>query len=149
MSPSTGPEMVDAVVFMKSQIITYMGNKRKLLPYIEAVLDEIKKESGKRSLKVGDGFSGSGVVSRLLKTKSSVLYTNDMAGYSKTLNECYLSVPSKSERMKIKNHIDEVNQKAETPVQEKWISKHWSPKNKTTKEDCKVLKLDKKQQEKD
>ena len=110
--------------YLTSQIITYMGNKRKLLPYIEAVLDEIKKESGKKSLKVGDGFSGSGVVSRLLKTKASVLHTNDIAGYSKTLNECYLSVPSKSEKIKIKNHIDEANQKAEIPVQEKWISKH-------------------------
>lgn len=134
MSQSNGPEMVDAVVFMKSQIITYMGNKRKLLPYIEAELDELKKVLGKRSLKLGDGFSGSGVVSRLLKTKASALYTNDIAGYSKTLNECYLSVPSKTTQIKIKNYIDTANKKTESRVQEKWISKHWSPKNKTTKE---------------
>ena len=30
--------------FLTSQIITYMGNKRKLLPHLSNVLDIVKKE---------------------------------------------------------------------------------------------------------
>ena len=65
--------------FLKEQIITYMGNKRKLLNIISDELDEIKKAMKKDKIKIGDGFSGSGVVSRLFKTKETELYANDLA----------------------------------------------------------------------
>ena len=42
--------------FLKEQIITYMGNKRKLLNIISDELDEIKKTMGKDKIKIGDGF---------------------------------------------------------------------------------------------
>ena len=93
--------------FLKEQIITYMGNKRKLLNIISDELDEIKKAMKKDNIKIGDGFSGSGVVSRLFKTKEKELYANDLAGYSKTLNACYLSSPTKSELQKIKEYISQ------------------------------------------
>ncbi len=80
--------------YLTSQIITYMGNKRKLLSHIEIEIDKIQNELGKNALTIGEGFTGSGIVSRLLKTKAEQLYVNDIAGYSKTLNECYLSNPS-------------------------------------------------------
>ena len=48
------------------------------------------------------GFRGSGIVSRLFKTKAFKVYTNDIAGYSKTLNSCFLSSPSKKPRKKYK-----------------------------------------------
>lgn len=142
MSQPTGPEYVDVSKYTSSQIITYMGNKRKLLPYIEAEIDEIiKKHKESRDfnqLSIGDGFSGSGVVSRLLKTKANTLYTNDLAGYSKTLNDCYLSTPSNAEQTKIKKYIDTANKMADdsklSQKIEKWVSKHWSPQNETTEE---------------
>jgi adenine-specific DNA-methyltransferase len=130
---------VDKKVYTTSQIITYMGNKRKLLPIIEEALDEIikeKKVSGK--LIVGDGFSGSGIVSRMLKTKADELYTNDLAGYSKTLNDCYLSRPSVKDQATIKKYIDNANKIADeqspSTVIEEWVSKHWSPKKEETEE---------------
>ncbi len=39
-----GPVYVDKKRYTTSQIITYMGNKRKLLPIIEEAFDEIVKE---------------------------------------------------------------------------------------------------------
>lgn len=130
---------VDKKTYTTNQIITYMGNKRKLLPIIEEALDEIikeKKVSGK--LIVGDGFSGSGIVSRMLKTKADELYTNDLAGYSKTLNDCYLSRPSVKDQATIKKYIDNANKIADeqspSTVIEEWVSKHWSPKKEETKE---------------
>jgi adenine-specific DNA-methyltransferase len=89
---------------------------------------------------MGDGFSGSGIVSRLLKTKATELYTNDLAGYSKTLNLCYLAEPKKTMQKQIKKYIDNANKKADevktggNKKSEGWISKHWSPKTSTITE---------------
>ena len=74
--------------FLKKQIITYMGNKRKFMNILSDIVDNISNELDK-PLVLGDGFSGSGVVSRLFKIKSKYLYTNDIAGYSETLNNCF------------------------------------------------------------
>ena len=52
--------------YLSKQIITYMGNKRKILPYIEEIILKLEKEKGSK-LKIGEGFSGSGIVSRLFK----------------------------------------------------------------------------------
>jgi adenine-specific DNA-methyltransferase len=132
-------DYVDIKTYLTSQIITYMGNKRKLLQIIEEALTEIQKDlQNKSPLIIGDGFSGSGVVSRLFKTIAAELYTNDLAGYSQTLNACYLSAPTKPTRIQIKKCIDEANKKADeathTPlahITDKWISKHWAPENPT------------------
>jgi len=91
--------------YLSGQIITYMGNKRKLLPVISALVDNIQAELGYSELTIGDGFSGSGIVSRLFKTKAAKLYSNDLAGYSKTLNECYLATPDEKTLEQIKKYI--------------------------------------------
>ena len=44
--------------YLTSQIITYMGNKRKVLPHIEELLLLIKGKLGKDKLNIGDGFAG-------------------------------------------------------------------------------------------
>ena len=71
--------------YFKKQIITYMGNKRKVLQDIQDIIDIINLD---KSITIGEGFSVR-IVSRLLKENCSKLYVNDMAGYSKTLNDCY------------------------------------------------------------
>ena len=43
-----------------------------------------------------------------MKTKAGKLYTNDLAGYSKTLNECYLATPDDEMVEKIKGYIDAI-----------------------------------------
>jgi|APSaa5957512535_1039671.scaffolds.fasta_scaffold24610_4 adenine-specific DNA-methyltransferase len=137
----SGLEYVDKQKYTTTQIITYMGNKRKLLPIIEEALDEIMKGNKVSSkLRVGDGFSGSGIVSRLLKTKAKELYTNDLAGYSKTLNMCYLAEPKKTMQKQIKKYIDNANKRADEiqsggkALSGCWISNHWSPKTSTITE---------------
>ena len=56
--------------YLEHQIITYMGNKRKLLPNIQLLLNHVKEKLNKDKLIIGDGFSGSGVVSRLFLRKT-------------------------------------------------------------------------------
>lgn len=116
--------------YLKSQIITYMGNKRKLLTQIDDILEMVKNELNQSSLETADTFSGSGIVSRLLKTKSTKLYVNDIAGYSHTLNKCYLDTPTKEKRIKIQKYIDAANKFAHSTddIVPQWIQKHWAPK---------------------
>ena len=124
--------------YLSGQIITYMGNKRKLLPVIGELVDKIQMELG-RSLTIGDGFAGSGIVSRLLKTKAAELYTNDLAGYSRTLNTCYLATPDAETLKQIELYVTAANKLASAAGTSKaagtqasaasaaWISGNWAP----------------------
>jgi len=121
--------------YLKRQIITYLGNKRKIIPYINDVICEIKKELNKNDLTIGDGFTGSGIVSRLFKYHSSTLYVNDIAGYSETINKCYLSNVSSREIININKLIDEANKYVDDMLIKNYnidnsisyISKYWAP----------------------
>lgn len=77
--------------FLREQIITYLGNKRSINPYIEDEVKKIIKQLKKDKLVTLDLFSGSGVVARMLKKYSCKLVANDLEKYSKIINECYLS----------------------------------------------------------
>ena len=77
--------------FLSSQIITYIGNKRSLLKYIEDEIKIICKKLGKTSLVCADLFSGSGIVARMLKKYSQKLIVNDLENYSYVINSCYLT----------------------------------------------------------
>lgn len=77
--------------YLTEQIITYIGNKRSLLNFIDNVIGIVKQELNQDKLSTFDVFSGSGIVSRYLKQHSNVLYCNDLEGYAKTINTCYLT----------------------------------------------------------
>ena len=64
--------------YTTKQLITYLGNKRRLLDFIEEEVISIKGKLGKETITSFDGFSGSGAVSRLLKYHSSDLIVNDL-----------------------------------------------------------------------
>jgi adenine-specific DNA-methyltransferase len=77
--------------YLTEQIITYLGNKRKLLSSIEEEVKKIQDSLCKEKLVCVDLFSGSGIVARMLKQYSDTLYANDLENYSRVLNLCYLS----------------------------------------------------------
>lgn len=84
--------------FLQDQLITYIGNKRKLLDFIGIAINQIKSElnkSDKDKLSTADLFSGSGVVSRFLKQFSYQIQTNDLENYAYTINKCYLNINKK------------------------------------------------------
>jgi adenine-specific DNA-methyltransferase len=76
--------------FLKEQLVTYIGNKRALLPLIQKAL-EVTTETLGRLPTALDAFSGSGAVSRLLKSQASHVISNDLEPYASILGECYLS----------------------------------------------------------
>ena len=83
--------MTENPAFLTEQLITYIGNKRALLPFIARGVDLVRSELGKEKLSCLDLFSGSGIVSRFLKQFSTYIAANDMENYSCLINRCYLS----------------------------------------------------------
>jgi adenine-specific DNA-methyltransferase len=64
--------------YINQPMFTYLGNKRKLLGFIEEQVELVKKKLKKDKLVMLDGFSGSGVVARMLSGHASELHTNDL-----------------------------------------------------------------------
>tara|TARA_B100000963_G_scaffold109488_1_gene95316 strand:- start:2060 stop:3199 length:1140 start_codon:yes stop_codon:yes gene_type:complete len=121
--------------YYSKQIITYLGNKRKFISKIDEVIKMVKKELGVEKINIGEGFSGSGVVSRLFKNRvnGGKFLVNDISSYSKILNECYLTdVDGLTE-----NELIYLQQTLETMknyvkinnTYEPFISKYWAPKD--------------------
>ena len=77
--------------FYRDQIITYIGNKRALLGPIGRAVAQVQCTLNKQKLRVFDGFSGSGVVSRLFKSVSDHLTVNDIEPYARVVGKCFLT----------------------------------------------------------
>ncbi len=117
--------------FFSSHLITYIGNKRRLLPFLYKAFLEIRKKTGKEKLIILDGFAGSGSSARLLKTFASELHVNDLEDYSETVNKAYLSNTSEIDLEKLNTYIDWLNKNKLKLKSKKigFIEKHYAPKN--------------------
>ena len=130
--------------YFTKQILTYMGNKRKFLKSIDEIITLVKNELGEKNIDIGEGFAGSGIVSRLFKNRCSTdnsvvksLYVNDVAGYSKTLNKCYLTSTqdlTEYDNICIKEYNNKINIFMDDPKEDEnkinyFISRNWAPQN--------------------
>jgi len=97
------------VRYLREQLITYIGNKRALLPYIRNEIEDIAKVNGKDKFVCCDLFAGSGVVSRLLKQYSSCIITNDLEDYAKVIADCYLTNEREFENTSYSYHFIELS----------------------------------------
>jgi adenine-specific DNA-methyltransferase len=95
--------------YLKEQLITYIGNKRSLLSFINDSVIEIKHRLGKDKIITFDGFAGSGVVSRFLKQHSSKIYANDLEKYSYAITKSFLSNKSEIDFNYINQFIENLN----------------------------------------
>ena len=89
--------------FIKQPMITYIGNKRKLVNTIKTVVERLQPQT------CVDAFSGSGVVSRMLLSHSKKLYVNDIELYCQILSKCFLVTPSWADQNDISKYIEEMN----------------------------------------
>lgn len=76
--------------YLRRQLITYIGNKRALLDYLARAVFQVKRRLGKQRLRILDAFSGSGVVSRLLKAHAALIVSNDLEDYATAISRCFL-----------------------------------------------------------
>jgi adenine-specific DNA-methyltransferase len=91
--------------FFGSHLITYIGNKRRLLPFLYQGFSKIRDRVGKDKLVVFDGFVGSGASARLLKAFASELHVNDLEDYSETINRAYLANRDDVDLRKLSEYI--------------------------------------------
>ena len=118
--------------FLTEQIITYIGNKRALLPFIGTAVDEVRTELGKERLDAADLFSGSGIVARYLKQYADTLHVNDLEDYCETVNACYLSNAGDIDFAKLDGYFDEIMQILENePLRSGFISEMYAPADDT------------------
>lgn len=113
--------------FLKEQIITYLGNKRALLSFLNKGFNVAKKELGKDKFSFCDMFSGSGVVSRFAKAHSNYILANDLEDYSKLINKCYLANKDKDLLQNLKRCYKNLTQNLD--FQKGFISELYAPKD--------------------
>ena len=77
--------------YLTEQILTYLGNKRALLPFLGAGVEMVKKVLGKKRISFFDAFAGSSIVSRYMKLHACRIVANDLERYSEVINRCYLT----------------------------------------------------------
>ena len=120
--------------YLKENLIAYIGNKRRLLPFIENVFLEIL-DKDKNIKTVLDLFAGSGSVSRLLKTLDLEVYSNDWEYYSYILNYAHIHVNIEETKNMfihtggLQNTIETINNINRIKNKDRYISKYYSPKN--------------------
>lgn len=110
------------------QLITYMGNKRKLVSAIETVIVDLKTGLGKDKISIAEPFSGSGVVSRMLRDHADSLYVNDIASYAEDISWCYLPYRDPEESNAIVEEIEKANVFVDSDPDcvEPWMQMHWT-----------------------
>ena len=116
--------------YLTDQIITYLGNKRSLLSFIENAVSVVKERLEKEKLDVADIFSGSGIVSRFLKQHSAILYSNDLEDYCNTINRCYLANKADIDLDQLKAYYSEIKNILDTqPLRKGFISEMYAPQD--------------------
>ncbi|MBM0636459.1 DNA adenine methylase [Campylobacter sp. VicNov18] len=113
--------------FLKEQIITYLGNKRSLLEFLNKGFQIAKKELNKDKISFCDVFSGSGIVSRFAKAHADFIIANDLEDYSRLINECYLANKDENLFEILKKHHRDLIQNLD--FQKGFISELYAPKN--------------------
>lgn len=116
--------------YVRQPMLTCIGNKRKLLQFLEQIIKDIRKDIG-RKLKTMDACVGSGVVARMLTRHSTILLCNDLEEYAVAMARCYLQRPSESQRNRIRQHIEQMNKLARGGpfIKEGIIASHYAPQN--------------------
>lgn len=116
--------------YFVSHLVTYIGNKRKLLPFINEGISKVKKSLKKEKLVTLDGFSGSGVVARLLKYHSTKVISNDFEQFTKTINTAYLTNKSQVDLKELEKAIQFLNEnKLKKTHSDYFITNNYAPKN--------------------
>lgn len=123
--------------YLSRQLLTYIGNKRALLGHIGRAVEQVKRRLGKPRLQVLDAFSGSGVVSRLLKAHSSRLVSNDLEDYAAVTGRCYLSNRTAVDLQAVAQVVTDFNARVSEPMPVGFIENLYAPRDESqiTRED--------------
>jgi adenine-specific DNA-methyltransferase len=129
VSSAESPEAVcENEAYLKEQLITYIGNKRSLLGFIGNGVRRVQQRLNRNRLAMFDVFSGSGIVARYFKQFSRLIIANDLEGYSRIINECYLSNQSDVDMRRLRQRYDAIiGELANKPLERGLISRLYAP----------------------
>ena len=68
----------------------YLGSKNKLMPFIEAIIEEVTKYKQNDSYIFADLFAGTGIVGKTYREKGCYVISNDIQYYSYVLNKHFI-----------------------------------------------------------
>ena len=117
--------------YCRRQLITYLGNKRQLLEPIGRAVAQVQIALDKRKLRLFDGFAGSGVVSRLFKSRASSLVVNDLESYARVAANCHLTNRSDVDYSELERLVRDINRSvdADEPSETGLIENLYAPKD--------------------
>jgi adenine-specific DNA-methyltransferase len=116
--------------YLTRQLITYIGNKRALLPQIGMAVDRVRRRLGMRRLRVFDVFSGSGVVSRFLKAHATSLVANDLEDYAAVVSRCFLQNRSSVDYAAVRDIVSDLNARVlRDPLPRGFIEEMYAPRD--------------------
>lgn len=96
-------------LYESQPMLTYLGNKRKLLGPIISSVELIRDKCAKEKLNILDAFTGSGVVARAMAPFANELHANDWELYSYVQARCFVVKPTEDEQKQIQSLIEKMN----------------------------------------
>jgi len=118
--------------YLKQQLITYIGNKRRLLPLINQAIEKTdRKRKGEKIFL--DLFSGSGVVSRLARLRGMKVYSNDWEYYAGILNKGFLTLNEEDlpalfgSRKILTDLLEELNNLPHPAPEDQYMARYYAP----------------------
>ena len=116
--------------FINQPLLTYIGNKRKLLEPIATVVTEVAQKLRKERLIIVDACAGSGVVARRLLPLAEKLYLNDLEYYSYLMARCFFEPPTTEQQAILSHHFTTMQKLAvEGPYVSGLITQHYAPQD--------------------
>ena len=111
--------------FVFSQLIPYIGNKRKLLPLIQAAVEATGLDPQRSTFL--DAFSGSTVVSRFAKRLGFQVTANDWEPYAEALAEAAIALNTPPTYFGSTPYATLLENLNSLPPLEGWITQHLCP----------------------
>ena len=123
--------------YIKEQLITYIGNKRKLLSFIEKAIIEAQQRNPGLDQRFADVFAGTGVVSSMARQYFKNLYINDLESYSALTNRVYHTNKSEVDEAQYTEELRQLHADIEDSFRSGFITELYAPKDEKsiTKED--------------
>lgn len=122
-------DVIEDVDFLKQQLITYIGNKRALLPFIETGLLLVKRNLGAEKVSFLDLFSGTGVVARMARQHARVIHCNDLELYSQVTNQCYQTNQSDLDVRELSNELARLRAAVDADLSPGFIAELYAPQD--------------------
>ncbi|TVR02706.1 MAG: DNA methyltransferase [Spirochaetaceae bacterium] len=121
--------------YLRSQLIAYIGNKRRLLRFLFELFGRLDVDRPIRS--AVDPFAGSGSVARLLRFLGCAVHANDWEHYAALISRAYITIDADRARRLfagdggIAGVVDALNQLDGEPV-ERYVSRWYAPRSTET-----------------